>query len=142
MNDGLGNQRVWVFFFFFCMCFVCVCVCVCSAVSDSETPWIVAHQAALSMKFYSINTGVGCHFLIQGIFLTQGLYSSLLGLLQWQADSLPLHHLGSPYVCAYLPFSPPQNKAAIQGVSRWHRGKKPTCLCRRHKRHRFNPWVR
>ena len=21
-------------------------------------------------------------------------------------------------------------------------GKKPTCQCRRHKRHRFNPWVR
>ena len=32
------------------------------------------------------NTGVGCHFLLQGIFLTQGLNP---GLLYWQVDSLP-----------------------------------------------------
>ena len=31
--------------------------------------------------------GVGCHFLLQGIFLTQGLNSRLL---HWQADSFPL----------------------------------------------------
>ena len=34
--------------------------------------------------------GVGCHFLLQGIFLTQGLN---LSLLHWQTDSLPLSHL-------------------------------------------------
>ena len=39
------------------------------------------------------NTGVGCHFLLQGIFLTQGSNSCLL---HWQVDSLPLSHLGSP----------------------------------------------
>ena len=39
------------------------------------------------------NTGVGIHFLLQGIFPTQG---SNLRLLFWQADSLPLNHLGSP----------------------------------------------
>ena len=33
------------------------------------------------------NTKVGCHFLLQGIFPTQGLN---LSLLPWQADSLPL----------------------------------------------------
>ena len=37
---------------------------------------------------------MGCHFLLQGIFLTQGLNSNLLGLLHRQ-DSLPLSHLGS-----------------------------------------------
>ena len=37
------------------------------------------------------NTGVGCHFLLQGIFLTQG---SNPRPLHWQVDSLPLHHLG------------------------------------------------
>ena len=42
------------------------------------------------------NTGTGCHFLLQGIFPTQGLNPRLLHLLHWQADSLPLHHLGSP----------------------------------------------
>ena len=37
------------------------------------------------------NTGVGCRFLLQGIFLSQG---SNLHLLHWQEDSLPLSHLG------------------------------------------------
>ena len=36
------------------------------------------------------NTGVGCHGLLQGIFLTQGLNLHLLCLLHWQAGSLPL----------------------------------------------------
>ena len=37
------------------------------------------------------NTGAGCHFLLQGTFLTQRSY---LHLLQWQADSLLLSHQG------------------------------------------------
>ena len=36
------------------------------------------------------NTGVGCHALLQGIFLTQASNPCLLGLLLWQAGSLPL----------------------------------------------------
>ena len=42
--------------------------------------------------FLGKNTGVGCHFLLQGIFSTQ---ESNLSLLHWQADSLPLSHEGS-----------------------------------------------
>ena len=34
-------------------------------------------------------TGVGCHFLLHGIFPTQG---SNLGLLHWWEDSLPVSH--------------------------------------------------
>ena len=45
------------------------------------------------------NTGVGCHFLLQGTFPTQGLNSSLLYLLHWQRDSLPPCHLQSPNEC-------------------------------------------
>ena len=41
------------------------------------------------------NTAVGCHFLLQGIFPTQGSNPHLLHLLHWQAGSLPLRHLGS-----------------------------------------------
>ena len=41
-------------------------------------------------------TGVGCHFLLQGIFLTQGSNPHLLGLLHWQVDSLLLRHRGRP----------------------------------------------
>ena len=40
------------------------------------------------------NTGVGCHALLQGIFLTQGSNPCLLCLLHWQAGSLPLAPLG------------------------------------------------
>ena len=38
------------------------------------------------------NTGLGCHFLLQGIFPTLG---SNPDLLHCQVDSLPLSHLGS-----------------------------------------------
>ena len=48
--------------------------------------------------FSSKNTGAGCHFFLQGIFLTQG---SNPHLLHWQADSLPQSHLGSP-LCVYI----------------------------------------
>ena len=41
------------------------------------------------------NTGMGCYFLLQGIFLTHGSNSHLLYLLHWQTDSLPLHHQGN-----------------------------------------------
>ena len=33
--------------------------------SNSLTPWTVAHQAPLSMGFPSKDTGGGCHFLLQ-----------------------------------------------------------------------------
>ena len=46
------------------------------------------------------NTGVACHFLLQGVFLTQ---ESNLSLLYWQADSLPLRHQGSPELILCCP---------------------------------------
>ena len=47
------------------------------------------------------NTGVGCHFLLQEIFLTQGLNPPVLHLLQCQVDALPLYRLGSPSLNLY-----------------------------------------
>ena len=44
-------------------------------------------------NFPGNNTGVGCHFLLQGIFLTQ---ESNPRLLRWQVDSLALSHQGNP----------------------------------------------
>ena len=41
------------------------------------TPWTVAHEAPPSMEFLGKNIGVGCHFLLQGIFPTQGLNPGL-----------------------------------------------------------------
>ena len=45
------------------------------------------HQALLGTC-----CGVGCHFLLQGIFPTQGLNPRFL---HWEVDSLPLSHQGS-----------------------------------------------
>ena len=47
-------------------------------------------------SFPGKNTGVGCHFLLQGVFLTQGSNPCLLILLHWQVDCVPPCHLGSP----------------------------------------------
>ena len=43
-----------------------------SPVQLFATPWTVAHQAPWSRDFPGMNTGVGCHSLLQGIFPTQG----------------------------------------------------------------------
>ena len=53
-----------------------------------------AHRLLGPWNFPGKNTVVDCHFLLLGIFLTQGSNLRLLHLLYWQADSLPLHHLG------------------------------------------------
>ena len=42
------------------------------------------------------HTGVGCHALLQGVFLTQGSDLCLLCLLPWQAGSLQLVPPGTP----------------------------------------------
>ena len=62
------------------------------------TPGTIACQALLPWGFSGKNAGKGCHFLLQGIFQTQGLIPGFLPLLHWQADSLPLSHLGHPSV--------------------------------------------
>ena len=41
--------------------------------SDSVTPWTVAHQAPLSMEFFRQEYWSGEDSLLQGIFPTQGL---------------------------------------------------------------------
>ena len=46
--------------------------------------------------FLGKNTGIGCYFLYQGIFPTQGSNKHfVLLLLHWQADSLPLSHFAT-----------------------------------------------
>ena len=57
------------------------------------TPWTLACYAPLSIGFSKQVYCSGCHFLLQGIFPTQG---SNPCLLHWQVDSLPLSHEGSP----------------------------------------------
>ena len=62
----------------------------CLVVSESLWPYGLQSTSLLSpQNFPSKNTGVGCHFLLQGIFLTQGLDPHLLRLLHWQ-ESQPV----------------------------------------------------
>ena len=49
--------------------------------------------SSCTWDFPGKNTGVGCHFLLQGIFLTQG---SNLHLLHWQVGSLSTEPPGKP----------------------------------------------
>ena len=82
-----------------CVCVrVCVCVCVCaqSCLTFCDPPGrTVAARLLCLWNSPGENTGVGCYFLLQGTFLTQGLNLHLLYLLHWQADSLPLCYLGN-----------------------------------------------
>ena len=66
------------------------------------------------------NTGVGCHVLLQGIFLTQG---SNPGLLHWRQIIYHLSHQGSPRILEWVayPFSwgtsPPRNWASVSCIA-------------------------
>ena len=85
------------------------------------------------MDFPGKNTGVGCHFLFQGILLTQGWNPCPLHLLHWQPGSSPLVPPGKPSLIGiYL---------KLHGLPRWHSGKEYTCRCRRCKRCGFSFWV-
>ena len=69
-------------------------VCVLSHVRLFVTPWTVVHQAPLSMKFSRQEYWNELPFLLWGIFPIQGFNLCFLHVLHWQADSLPLCHLG------------------------------------------------
>ena len=51
--------------------------CLYSVQSNSVTPWTAAHETLCLWNFPGKNTGVSCHFLLQRIFPTQVLNSSL-----------------------------------------------------------------
>ena len=72
------------------------CVCMLSCVSLCPFCRLLPARLLCPRTFSSKKIGAGCHFLLQRIFLTQGLNPCLLHLLHRQADSLPLCNLGSP----------------------------------------------
>ena len=93
---------------------VCVCVCVCvfsrSVVSDSLQPHGRKPSRLLCpWNFPGNNTGASCHFLLQGVFLTQGSNPHLLHLLHWQEDFFPHTTWGSSVCMSVLvsQFAPP-----------------------------------
>ena len=70
------------------------CMFNCSVVSDSLQPHALWLTRILCLwNFPGKNTGERYHFLLQGIFWTQGSNLCLLSLLHWQVDSLPLSQL-------------------------------------------------
>ena len=77
-----------------------------SLVRFFETPWDVTYQAPLSMGFSGNSPGVDCHFLLQGIFPTQG---SNLVLPHCRQMLYRLSHQGSQMVIC-----------SISDHVRWH----------------------
>ena len=72
----------------------------CSVVSDSLQPHGPEFTSLLHpWNFPSKSTRVGCHFLLQGIFPTQG---SNPGLPHWRQTLYCLSHQGSPMLVAQL----------------------------------------
>ena len=74
-------------------------LCVLSQLSHVRllvTLWTIAHQAPLSTGNLQARVLGGLPCLPPGIFLTQELNLCLLGLLHWQASSLPLVPLEKP----------------------------------------------
>ena len=97
VREDTEEEHLKYFVIYSLMHIVCVCVCVCSVTQSYLTfcdP--VEHTRLLCpWDFPGKNIGASCHFLRQGIFLTQESNLCLLCLLNCQADSLPLYHLGS-----------------------------------------------
>ena len=74
-----------------------ICMLSGSVVSNFAISWAIACQALLCpWNSPGKNTGVGCLFLLQGIFPTRGLNLHLLCLLHWQMGSLSAEPPGKP----------------------------------------------
>ena len=67
-----------------------------SVMSDSLRQGLQPTRLLCPWDFPGKNTGVGCHFLLQGIFPTQGSNS---GLLHCRQILYHLRHQGSPHRC-------------------------------------------
>ena len=66
-----------------CAHFLSICLVAqsCLTLRFFATPWTIAHQVLCPWGFPGKNTGVDCHFFLQGIFLTQESNLCLLRLL-------------------------------------------------------------
>ena len=68
------------------------------------TPWTVPTRLLCAWDSPGKNNRVGCHALLQGIFLTQG-WKLELGFPAFQVDSLPTEPSGKPHLFgSYLDF--------------------------------------
>ena len=110
-----GKSGVW------CVC-VCVCVCLCvQSFSNAHffaTPWTVWPLS--SWDFLGKKTGVGCHFLLQGIFPNQGSNS---GLPHCRQTLYRLSHQGIPCWSWDPTTSLLFLESLLGGVGETHRGR-------------------
>ena len=83
--------------------FLCVCAQSCQTL---ETPQTIVHRLLYLWDFPGKNTAVGCHFLLQGIFLIQGSNVHFLCLLHCKQIFIylffTLSHRGSPTAFLHL----------------------------------------
>ena len=75
----------------FLVCCLSDCCCLVAKLCGTLCDPVVCSLPSVHGISQVKNTGVGCRSLLQGFFLDQG---SNPRLLHWQADSLPLSHLG------------------------------------------------
>ena len=122
---------IWVIKIFFCIVFLSIfpplliilglclvtqlCLTLCNTVDLYPTrllcPWDSLGK----------NTGVGCHALLQRIFLTQELNLCLSYLLHWQVDFSTTNPLGKP--SSLYPtsnFSSSAGPTPLRSLSQWH----------------------
>ena len=95
LNTGIpGRSHSTIFHTTVKYIFIYICLRVCSVVSvmlDFLQPYGLSPTILLCPYDSSgRNTAVGCHALLQGVFLTQRWNLHLLGLLHWQEGPLPL----------------------------------------------------
>ena len=98
-----------------------VCTCLCarchSDVSDSLRPQGPQPTRLLCpWDFPGKDAGVGCRFLLQGLFPAQGSSSRFLRLLHRQADSLSLCRLGNAISSLEL-----ENLHVCKSLEKWKR---------------------
>ena len=102
MNRRFLGQWIYPLPYYQWWILVTMCVLSCfSRVQCFRTLWLVACQAPL-WDSPDKNTGVDCHVLHQGIFLSQRLNLPLLCLLHWLASSLPLSHQEAPQIIIHM----------------------------------------
>ena len=74
-------------------------ISLCSVTQSCPTLWPPLDHSPPGPSVHGIeDTGVASHSLLRGIFPIHRLNPHLLLLLHWQAVSLPLNHLGSPWM--------------------------------------------
>ena len=82
-------------------CFISIVHCSVASVMSDSLQLYGLQSTGFFCPWYSPgkHTGVGCHALLQGVFLTKGWNPRLLHLLHWQADSLPTEAPRKPFSC-------------------------------------------